>query len=274
MRTALQEDPAMPVDRRTALASLAGLALAPALAPLAAAEETRPASIQPFSRAPVAMLLYPEMTALDLVGPYHFLGATGARIELVSTQSDLRPVPSDLGLAIQPTTTFETCPDDLTLLFVPSGTNGTIAAARDPRTIAFVRERASRARYVTSVCTGSLILGAAGVLRGKHATSHWIVRDLPDQFDAIPTAGRVVRDGPVITAAGVSAGLDLGLALAAELGGQDAAEGILLVSEYDPEPPIPGGSPETARPEIVEAVRRGGLSRFVAEARTLRIAGA
>lgn len=264
----------MQIDRRTALASLAGLALVPAFTRTVAGEAAPPASVKPFSGDPIAMVLYPEMTALDLVGPYHFLGATGARIELVTTQSDLSPVPSDLGLAIQPTATLETCPENLTLLFVPGGTRGTIAAARDPRTISFIRDRASRARYVTSVCTGSLILGAAGALRGKRATSHWIVRDLLEQFEAIPTAGRVVRDGNVITGAGVSAGLDFGLTLAAELHGQDEAEGILLVSEYDPEPPFPGGSPETARPEIVDAVRRGGLSRFVAEARTLRIAGA
>lgn len=263
----------MHIDRRTALASLAGLALAPAFARTAAAEGERSAITRPFSGEPIAMMLYPGMTALDLVGPYHFLGATGARIELVTTHPDLSPVHSDLGLAIQPTATFETCPEDLTLLFVPGGTRGTIAAARDQRTISFIRDRASRARYVTSVCTGSLILGVAGVLRGRRATSHWIVRDLLEQFGAIPTAGRVVRDGNVITGAGVSAGLDFGLTLAAELRGQDEAEGILLVSEYDPEPPFTGGSPEAARPEIADAVRRG-LSPFVAEARTLKMLGA
>jgi cyclohexyl-isocyanide hydratase len=259
----------MPIDRRTALLTVAGLALAPALAQSTTSETPRRQS-ERFSGPPIAMLIYPEMTALDLVGPHHFLGATGARIELVTTGTDLRPVPSDLGLAIQPTATFETSPDDLTLLFVPGGTRGTIAAARDSRTLAFVRDCASRAQYVTSVCTGSLVLGAAGVLRHKRATSHWIVRDLLSQFEAIPTQGRVVRDGNVITGGGVAAGLDFGLTLAAELAGPDAAEGILLVSEYDPEPPFLGGAPETARPEIVEAVR-GGLSRFVAEARTLRM---
>lgn len=260
----------MPIDRRTALLSLASLALVPSLAPAALAESQRPSGA-PFSGPPIAMLVYPEMTALDLIGPHHFLGATGASIELVTTQRDLSPVASDLGLAIQPTSTFETCPEDLTLLFVPGGTRGTIAAARDPRTLAFLRDRASRARYVTSVCTGSLVLGAAGVLRGKRATSHWIVRDMLGQFEAVPTAGRVVRDGNVITGAGVSAGLDFGLTLAAELAGQDEAEGILLVSEYDPDPPFPGGSPATARPEILDAVRNGRLSRFVSEVQTLRI---
>lgn len=260
----------MLIDRRTALLTLAGYTLVPSIAPAALADSHRPSG-EPFSGPPIAMLVYPEMTALDLVGPHHFLGATGARIELVTTQRDLSPVSSDLGLPILPTATFETCPEDVTLLFVPGGTRGTIAAARDARTLALVRDRASRARYVTSVCTGSLVLGAAGVLRGKRATSHWIVRDLLGQFEAIPTTGRVVRDGNVITGAGVSAGLDFGLTLAAELAGQDEAEGILLVSEYDPEPPFPGGSPATARREILDAVRNGGLSRFVAEVQTLRI---
>lgn len=263
----------MPIVRRTALLSLAGLALTSAFIPSASAEAKRPRGA-PYSGPPIAMLVYPGMTALDLVGPHHFLGATGAQIELVTTQTDLRPVASDLGLEIQPTATFDTCPEDVTLVFVPGGTRGTIAAARDLRTLAFIRDRASRARYVTSVCTGSLVLGAAGVLRGKRATSHWIVRDLLAQFEAIPEDSRVVRDGNVITGAGVAAGLDFGLTLAAELAGQNAAEGILLVSEYDPEPPFSGGSPATARPEILEAVRNGGLSRFMADARTLRIIGA
>jgi len=264
----------MPIDRRTALLSLAGLSLVPTFATAAFDKASGPATRKPFSGPPIAMLVYPEMTALDLVGPHHFLAATGAQIELVTTQSDLRPVRSDLGLAIQPTATFKTCPEDLTLLFVPGGTRGTIAAARDQRVISFIKDRAARARYVTSVCTGSLVLGTAGVLRGKRATSRWIVRDLLAQFEAIPTADRVVCDGNIITGAGVSAGLDFGLTIAAELTGQDEAEGILLVSEYDPEPPFTGDSPETARPIILEAVRRSGLSQFVDEVRTLRIAGA
>jgi putative intracellular protease/amidase len=267
----------MNLNRRSALAALAGLSLTSAMPGLVRAQDQVPAPVLPTPPAGtdrIAMLLYPGMTALDLVGPYHFLASMpGAHVDLVTIGSDLAPVPSDLGMALQPTATFETCPEDLALLFVPGGTMGTLAAARDPSTIEFIRDRASRARYVTSVCTGSLVLGAAGVLRGKKATSHWITRDLLTQFDAIPTAGRVVRDGNVITGAGVSAGLDFGCTLVAEMRGMMDAEAILLVSEYDPDPPFPGGSPETARPEIVDIISMG-LAPFVEEARTLRILGA
>lgn len=258
----------MMTDRRTALHALAGLALAPALATAARGEQRPEAGT---SSETVGMLLYPGMTALDLVGPYHFLASTGMRVDLVSADPSRAPVPSDLGLAIQPTASFETCPKDLALLFVPGVTSGTIAAARAPGTIAFVRDRADLARYVTSVCTGSLILGVAGALRGKRATSHWIARDLLAQFEAIPKQGRVVRDGGLITGGGVSLGLDFGLALAAELRGQEAAQAIQLISEYDPEPPFHSGSQETASAETVASISTG-LTRFVEEARMLRIA--
>jgi putative intracellular protease/amidase len=263
----------MQLSRRTALAALAGLSLTPTIPGLAHAQEQTPVPpAPPVGADRIAMLLYPGMTALDLVGPYHFLASMpGAHVDLVTIGSDLSPVPSDLGLALQPTATFDTCPDDLALLFVPGGTMGTLAAARDPATIAFLRDRGSRARYITSVCTGSLVLGAAGLLRGKRATSHWIVRDLLTQFEAIPTQGRVVRDGNVITGAGVSAGLDFGASLVAEMRGMLDAEAILLVSEYDPDPPFPGGSPETARAEIVSLIEQG-LAPFVEQAKTLRMA--
>ena len=263
----------MDLSRRSTLAALAGLTLSPALPSLLQAQQQAAAPIRPTSGEPIAMLLYPGMTALDLVGPYHFLASTGVEVHLVTTGPDLSPVPSDLGLALQPTATFATCPEDLTLVFVPGGTMGTVAAARDPATVRFIRDRASRAHYVTSVCTGSLVLGAAGLLRGKRATSHWIARDLLTRFEAIPTAGRVVRDGNVITGAGVSAGLDFGCTLVAEMRGMLDAEAILLVSEYDPNPPFPGGSPETARPDIADLVSQG-LAPFVEEARTLGILGA
>lgn len=263
----------MQLSRRAALTALAGLSLTPALPWLVQAQEAHltPPEVQgPEHR--IAMLAYPGMTALDFVGPHHFLaGMRDTQVEIVSTGPDLGPVPSDLGLRVQPTQTLDSCPEEVTVLFVPGGTMGTLAAARDARVIEFLRTRAAGAQYITSVCTGSLVLGAAGLLRGRRATSHWIVRDLLDQFDAVPTQERVVRDGKFITAAGVSAGLDLGIALVAELRGRMEAEGILLVSEYDPEPPFPGGSPETARPEIVALVEQG-LHPFVAQARMLRTA--
>ncbi len=228
--------------------------------------------LRPTGDEQIAMLLYPGFTALDFVGPHHFLATMpGARLHLVTNQSDLRPVVSDTGMAIQPTTTMADCPKDLTLIFAPGGTFGTLAAARDPATIAFVRDRSSRAKYVTSVCTGSLILGVAGVLKGRRATSHWVAVPLLPRFGATPERQRVVRDGNIITGAGVSAGLDFGSALVAEIRGRPAAELAVLLAEYDPAPPIPGGSLETARPEIA-ALLQGSLSRFVAEAESLRTA--
>lgn len=200
----------------------------------------------------IAMLLYPGMTALDFAGPYHFLGLTGAKIHLVTNQKDLTPVASDLGMAIQPTVTMDDCPKDLTVLFVPGGIAGTLAAASDPATLAFLRDRGSRAKYVTSVCTGSLVLGAAGLLRGKRATSHFSVVPLLGHFGATPTHERVVKDGNLITGAGVSAGLDFGSALVEALRGRPMAELGVLISEYEPEPPVRGGSLTTARPEIAQ----------------------
>jgi putative intracellular protease/amidase len=221
----------MNIDRRTALAALAGLSLTPVVPSLVRAQEqpaapaapVPPATDGPIDR--IAMLVYPGMTALDFVGPHHFLaGMRNSQVEVVTTGSDLALVPPDLGLKVQPTQTLASCPEDVALLFVPGSTMGTLAVARDPAVIDFVRGRAAKARYITSVCTGSLVLGAAGLLRGKRATSHWIVRDFLDQFEAIPTRGRVVRDGNVITAAGVSAGLDLGASLVAEMRGMMDAE--------------------------------------------------
>ncbi len=217
-------------------------------------------------REQIAMLVWPGVTALDLVGPYHFLAAPGATIHIVTTQPDLRPVPSDRGLALQPTVTMRDCPSELTVLFAPGGTP--LPAARDPAVREFVRDRAGRARYVTSVCTGSLVLAAAGVLRGRRATSHWSVLPVLARFGANPTQGRVVRDGNIITGAGVSAGLDFGAALLGELRGQPLAEAAVLMAEYDPEPPFPGGSLQTARPEIARFVQ-AGLRQFVAEASAL-----
>jgi putative intracellular protease/amidase len=247
----------MNLNRRNALAALAGLTLAPAIpGPVQAQQQAlTPVPPPPAGTDRIAMLLYPGMTALDLVGPYHFLASMpGAHVDLVTIAPDLSPVPSDLGMALQPTATFDTCPEDVALIFVPGGTAGTLAAARDPATIDFLRDRASRAHYVTSVCTGSLVLGAAGVLRGKKATSHWITRDLLTQFEAIPTAGRVVRDGNVITGAGVSAGLDFGCTLVAEMRGMMDAEAILLVSEYDPDRPSRDRRPNQPGPRVL----RGG----------------
>jgi putative intracellular protease/amidase len=264
------------INRRTMLTHLAAAAALPSTlfrAPLAAASEQSsrpPGQKQQEGQEQIAMLLYPGFTALDFVGPHHFLaGLWGATVHLVTNQPDLRPVQSDTGLAVQPTVTLADCPTDLTVLFTPGGTSGTLAAARDGATIEFMRHSASRATYVTSVCTGSLILGVAGALHGRCATSHWSVVPLLSQFGATPERSRVVRDGNVITGAGVSAGMDFGISLVMELRGQMMAEAGVLMAEYAPEPPLNGGTLETARPEIRDLLQ-AGLAEFVTDASTLR----
>lgn len=201
----------------------------------------------------IAMLVYPGMTVMDLVGPHCMFGALmGVKIHIVA--KSLEPVTSDAGLTVVPTVTFDTCPQDLTVLFTPGGTDGTLAAASDPETLAFMADRGARAKYVTSVCSGSLILGAAGLLKGYKATSHWSCREALAGFGAIPTEARVVRDRNRITGAGVTAGLDFGLSMVAELRDQTYAECTQLMSEYDPDPPFNAGSMKTAPPKVKTAM--------------------
>lgn len=215
----------------------------------------------------IAMLMYPGMTVMDLMGPHCFLGALmGAKVFLVAKSLD--PVTSDTGVTITPTATFETCPRDLTVLFTPGGTDGTLAAAVDPETRAFITDRGARAKYVTSVCSGSLILGAAGLLKGYKATSHWSVRHVLAGFGAIPTEARVVRDRNRITGAGVTAGLDFGLTMIAELRDRFYAECCQLMSEYDPDPPFSAGSMKTA-PAEVKAPMVQMLAEFVKKSEAL-----
>ncbi|MFA7261671.1 MAG: DJ-1/PfpI family protein [Caulobacter sp.] len=262
----------MPFDRRSLLGVFAGAA---ALAPFLAVERAMAAAPPPDLRdidaqaaeahmrlmqvpglnmhgdEQVAMLLYPGFTALDLVGPHYFFGSMmGATVHLVTNQSNLAPVPSDLGLAIAPTTTLVDAPKAPTVLFVPGGTTGTLAAAADPATLVFLRDRSAAARFTTSVCTGSVILGAAGLLRGKRATSHWAVRETLGHFGATPVNERVVVDGKIVTGAGVSAGLDFALTLVEMLRGRPYAEALMLQGEYHPAPPFAGGTPETTDPAL------------------------
>lgn len=215
----------------------------------------------------IAMLVYPGMTVMDLIGPHSMFGAMmGAKIHLVAKSLD--PVTSDAGVTLLPTATFDTCPRDLTVLFTPGGTDGTIAAAKDARTVAFMADRGGRAKYVTSVCSGSLILGKAGLLRGYKATSHWSCREALAGFGAIPTDARVVRDRNRITGAGVTAGLDFGLTMVAQLRDPTYARCCQLMSEYDPQPPFNSGSLATAPPEVRTAMERL-ISGFAGQARAL-----
>ena len=210
----------------------------------------------------IAMLLYPGFTALDLVGPhYMFACMMGATVHLVTPANTLRPVVSDLGLAIAPTVRMRDCPRDLDILFAPGGLMGTLDAMQNDRIIRFLQDRGVRARHITSVCTGSLLLGQAGLLRGKRATSHWAAIDTLDAFGAIPTHERVVVDGSVITGAGVSAGLDFGLALIGRLRGANYARAIQLQAEYAPEPPFNAGTLATAPPDVAAAMQ-GMLAPF------------
>jgi cyclohexyl-isocyanide hydratase len=196
----------------------------------------------------IGMLLYPGLTLLDLIGPQTVF-SWFADIHLVWKTKDL--VLSDTGIGIQPTSTFEDCPHELDVLFVPGGF-GQQATAQDSEVLAFLRERAPRSKYVTSVCSGSLLLGAAGLLKGYKATSHWAAREGLRAFGAEPVEARVVIDRNRITGGGVTAGIDFGLVLLAKLRGDDAAKLTQLAMEYDPEPPFQAGSPRTAGPAIVE----------------------
>jgi len=190
---------------------------------------------------------------LDLTGPYEvFASMPETRVELIS--KTLEAVVSATGLTLTPTATFATCPQ-LDVLCVPGGA-GVNALLTDSETLTFVKRQASGARYVTSVCTGAFVLGAAGLLQGKRATTHWAAHDLLAAFGAIPTQGRVVRDGTLLTGGGVTAGIDFALTLAAELAGQAAAEAVQLGLEYAPAPPFSAGTPDSAPSDVVRVVRQ------------------
>lgn len=176
----------------------------------------------------------------------------GAKVHLVTTENDLAPVASDLGLAIAPTIGMADVPAQLDVLFVPGGTNGTLNIMGRQDVMGFVADRAARARYVTSVCTGSMVLAKAGLLKGKRATSHWATRPVLKDFGATAVEDRVVIDGNIVTAAGVSAGLDYAIALVEMLRGRNYAEALVLQAEYDPAPPIKAGRLEDASQPVRE----------------------
>ena len=200
----------------------------------------------------IGFLLFPHVTQLDLTGPAQILSRVpGAQVHLVWKTRD--PVPTDVGFTINPTTTFADCPP-LDVLCVPGGF-GIEQLFGDRETLAFLRRQGEGACYVTSVCNGSLVLGAAGLLAGYRSACHWLWLPLLDRFGAVPVAGRIVRDRNRISGGGVTAGIDFGLALAAELAGEDAARMIQLALEYDPRPPFDAGSPQHAGSALVERYR-------------------
>ncbi|MEM8800442.1 MAG: DJ-1/PfpI family protein [Pseudomonadota bacterium] len=201
----------------------------------------------------IAMICYDGMTMLDLIGPqYFFASMMGARVHLVSADSELKPIMGDTGFAIVPTISMADCPEKLDILFVPGGTMGTVRTMKNRPFIDFIAERGASAKHVTSVCTGSMILGQAGLLKGKRATSHWSARHLLPEFEAIAVDARVVRDGNVTTGAGVSAGLDFAIALLAQMRGDAYAQAVQLQAEYAPEPLFTAGTLDTIDPKLGE----------------------
>lgn len=200
----------------------------------------------------IGFLLFPIVTQLDLTGPAQVLSRVpGAQVHLV--WKTLEPVPTDVGFTINPTTTFAACPQ-LDVLCVPGGF-GIEHLFGDAETLAFLRRQGDGARWVTSVCNGSLVLGAAGLLDGYRSACHWMWLPFLERYGAVPVAERIVRDRNRISGGGVTAGIDFGLALAAELAGEEVARTIQLALEYDPQPPFDSGSPERAAPELVAKLR-------------------
>ena len=266
-----------PLSRRAAAHRLAGMAALIAAGggtPPAAAQVPPPATLPPdhdmtafpdhwMGSERIAFLVYPGFTALDMVGPHYMLAnLMGATVRVVAATA--APVRSDTGLVFTPDDSFETCPAELDIICVPGGSTGTLAAMQDAATLAFLADRGARARYVTSVCTASMVLGAAGLLRGRRATSHWVTRPLLKLFGAEPVDARVVTDGNLITGAGVTAGLDFGLSLVAGLRDRGYAEAVQLLAEYAPDPPFNAGTPATA-PKVAVAQLEAMFVSFLAQ---------
>ena len=220
----------------------------------------------------VGFVIFPDLTQLDFTGPQQVLARLPESAMHIVAKS-AAPVPSDSGLGLVPTHTFENCPR-LDLICVPGGNAGVVQAMGDRETIEFVRRQSSTAKYVTSVCTGAFILGVAGLLKGRRATTHWAWTELLPLVGATHEKGRVVKDGNVITAGGVTSGIDFGLRMVAEIAGESVAQAVQLSLEYDPDPPFASGHPDRAsaavktmvspRYEIARANFRTELSRLVA----------
>ncbi len=207
----------------------------------------------------IAILLYDHMTALDAIGPYEVIGRLpGAELAFVAADAGTKRTDQGLGLVADRALSDVTSPD---IIVVPGGDER--GPSGDERVLEWLRAAHSTSTWTTSVCTGSLVLGAAGILKGLKATTHWAVLERLAEFGAVPISERVVEDGKVVTAAGVSAGIDMGLTLAARIAGDEFAQGIQLGIEYDPQPPFDSGSPAKA-PEAV----LGFLREYYASSRS------
>ncbi|WP_234682708.1 DJ-1/PfpI family protein [Bradyrhizobium monzae] len=203
----------------------------------------------------IGLLVFPHVTQLDFTGPLQvFSSVPGATVHLVWKTLDL--VPSDSVLMLKPTVTFADCPQ-LDVICIPGGF-GTDALLNDEETLDFVREQACSAKFVTSVCTGSLVLGAAGLLKGYNAATHWSAMEMLTLFGATPTKTRVCVDRNRVTGGGVTAGIDFALTLVSLLVDRTTAEAIQLRLEYNPAPPFNSGSPDTASPDVLALLRERG----------------
>jgi transcriptional regulator GlxA family with amidase domain len=211
----------------------------------------------------IALLVFDKLTALDAIGPYEVLSRLpGAELEFVAKEPGvMRTDTGSLGLEASRAIAEVPNPD---IVLVPGG-EGNRPLMTDEEVLAWLRSAHETSTWTTSVCTGSLVLGAAGILQGKRATSHWAYRDVLRQFGAEPVAERFVEDGKVVTAAGVAAGIDMALHLSTLIAGPEVAQAIQLGIEYDPDPPHDTGSPEKAPPELVELIRSLEGSEAAAE---------
>ncbi|MGB0062840.1 MAG: DJ-1/PfpI family protein [Terracidiphilus sp.] len=206
----------------------------------------------PFEPLQIGALVFPNIDQADLTGPFEVL-ANLPNSSFHLLWKETTPVRDMKGLVLTPDLMLSECPP-LDVLIVPGG-RGQEALMDDNVVLAFVSEQAAQVTYILSVCTGALLCGAAGLLRGRKATTHWASHHLLPYFGAIPVDERVVVDGNLITAAGVTSGIDGALRVAALLRGDKVAQTIQLCLEYDPQPPFPGGSPQKAPSELVEAAR-------------------
>ena len=201
----------------------------------------------------IGFVLFDDLTQLDFTGPLQVLSRLpGANVHLVGKTLD--PVRTDCGPFILPDTTLADCPD-LDLICIPGGF-GVDAAMEDREIVDFVKRQAKGARYVTSVCTGAFVLGAAGLLEGRKATTHWRYHDHLAAFGAEPVQARVVRDGNLFTGGGVTAGIDFAFTIAMEIAGETVAQAIQLGLEYDPHPPVDSGAPDKAPKRVRGAVEQ------------------